>query len=198
MDGSTFRWINRLADRTGWLQPLFKANAAYGIVLFAVLLLAAYLHGRQHTEPTVVAASIWAAIAAMAALGIGQIIGSAVNRPRPYTAMAHVHLLVDKTTDFSFPSDHATVAGAVAIGLLFAHRKIGITACALALLMAVTRVYVGAHYPGDVLAGLALGGLVAAAGWLAIVPTLTKIARWLATTPLRPLVTRAPKPQPPT
>ncbi|MCU1367843.1 MAG: Undecaprenyl-diphosphatase [Ilumatobacteraceae bacterium] len=195
MDGSIFRWINRLADRTGWAQPLFKANAGYGVVLFAVLLLAAYLQGRQRTDVTVVAASVWAAIAAMVALGIGQVIGSAVDRARPYDTMANVHLLVDKTTDFSFPSDHATVAGAVAIGLLFANRKLGIAASILAVLMAFTRVYVGAHYPGDVLAGLALGGLVAAAGWFLIVPTLTKIARWISTTPLRPLVIRAPRPQ---
>ncbi|MCU1397312.1 MAG: UDP-diphosphatase [Acidimicrobiales bacterium] len=195
MDGSTFRWINRLADRTGWAQPLFKANAAYGIVAFAVLLLAGYITGRQRAELTVVAASVWAAIAAMVALGIGQIIGSAVGRARPYEAMTNVHLLVDKTTDFSFPSDHATVAGAVAVGLIFANRRLGIAASVLAALMAFTRVYVGAHYPADVLAGLLLGGLVATAGWFVIVPILTRIGRWLCTTPLRPLVTRAPRPQ---
>jgi membrane-associated phospholipid phosphatase len=191
MDGSTFRWINRLANRTGWAHGLFKANAGYGIVLFALLLLAAYLTGRQEGDLTTVAASVWAAIAAMVALGIGQIIGGAVDRARPYETMANVHLLVDKTTDFSFPSDHATVAGAVAVGLLFANRRLGIAASVLAVLMAFTRVYVGAHYPGDVLAGLLLGGLVSTLGWFTIVPTLTKVARRLSTTPLRPLVTTA-------
>ena len=103
--------------------------------------------------------------------------------------MTNVHVLVDKTTDFSFPSDHATVAGAVAVGLLFANRRWGIVAAVLAALMAFTRVYVGAHYPGDVLAGLALGGLVAAIGWYTIVPILRRIATWITTTPLRPLIT---------
>ena len=100
----------------------------------------------------------------MAALGVGQIIGGAINRARPYETMTNVHVLVDKTTDFSFPSDHATVAGAVAVGLTFANRRWGIVASVVAVLMAFTRVYVGAHYPGDVLAGLSLGGLVATAG----------------------------------
>ena len=191
MDGSIFRWINQLADRTGWAHGLFKANASFGIVLFAVLLLVAYIDGRQHDDLTAVAASIWAAIAAMAALGIGQIIGGAVDRARPYETMTNVHLLVDKTTDFSFPSDHATVAGAVAVGLLFANRRWGIIASVLAVVMAFTRVYVGAHYPVDVLAGLALGGAVSTIGWFVIVPVLRRLGGWLAGTPLRPLITKA-------
>lgn len=191
MDGGILRWINRLADRTSWAHSLFRANARYGIALFAVLLLVAYIDGRQHADLTAVAASVWAAGAALVALGVGQIIGGAIDRARPYETMANVHLLVDKTTDFSFPSDHATVAGAVAVGLLFANRRWGIIATCLAIVMAFTRVYVGAHYLGDVLAGLALGGLVSTAGWFVIVPLLRRIATWLTTTPMRPLVTNA-------
>lgn len=191
MDGSIFRWINRLADRTSWAHSLFKANAGYGIVLFAVLLLVAYVDGRQHADLAAVASSVWAAAAALVALAVGQIIGGAVDRARPYETMANVHLLVDKTTDFSFPSDHATVAGAVAVGLLFANRRWGIIASILAILMAFTRVYVGAHYPSDVLAGLVLGGLVSTMGWFTVVPLLRRIASWLTSTRLRPLFTNA-------
>jgi len=108
--------------------------------------------------------------------------------------MANVHVLVDKTTDFSFPSDHATAAGAVAVGLLFANRRWGIAACVLAVLMAFTRVYVGAHYPEDVLAGIALGGIVSTAGWFTVVPVLRRLAVWLTGTPLRPLVTHSETP----
>src|SRR3954469_22302848 len=189
MDSSLYRWINRLADRTSWAHGLFKANAGYGIVLFAVLLLVAYLNGRQHDDLTAVAASAWAGAAAIVALGIGQLIGSAVDRARPYETMTNVHLLVSKTTDFSFPSDHATVAGAVAVGLLFANRRWGIVASVFAVLMAFTRVYVGAHYPADVLAALVLGGAVAAAGALTLVPLLSRLVDRLATSPVRPLVT---------
>ncbi len=63
-------------------------------------------------DRTAVAGAVWAALAALVALGVGQLIGGAVDRARPYETMRNVHLLVDKTTDFSFPSDHATVAGA--------------------------------------------------------------------------------------
>jgi len=188
MDNSLFRWINRLANRTGWAHGFFTSYAKYGIVFFAVLLVAAYLDGRQHDDLRAVAGSVWAGCAALVALAVGQLIGGGIDRARPYEAMTGVHLLVDKTTDFSFPSDHATAAGAVAVGLLLTNRRWGIVAAALAIVMAFTRVYVGAHYPGDVIAGLALGGAVAAAGTALVVPLLTRIAERLSRTRVRLLL----------
>ena len=188
MDSSLFRWINRLANRTGWAHGFFTGYAKYGIVLFGALLIVSYLDSRHHDNLRGIAGSVWAAGAALVAVGIGQFVGNAVARPRPYTSMAGVHLLVDKTTDFSLPSDHATAVGAVAVGLLLANRRWGIVAAILAVLMAFTRVYVGAHYPGDVLAGLALGGGVAFAGAVVVVPQLTRLAEILSRTPLRVLL----------
>ena len=105
--------------------------------------------------------------------------------------MTAIQLLVHKTTDFSFPSDHATAVGAVAVGLLFTNRRWGTIAAVLAIVMAFTRVYVGAHYPGDVLAGLALGGTVAAVGRFVVVPGLIRVASWMSRTVLHPLVSGA-------
>ncbi|HEX2786062.1 MAG TPA: phosphatase PAP2 family protein [Ilumatobacteraceae bacterium] len=192
MDGALFRWINRLANRTGWAHGVVTAYAKYGIALFALLLLATYVDGRRHDDVRAVAGSVWAAGATLIALGIGQVIGGSIDRARPYEAMTGIHLLIDKTTDFSFPSDHATVAGAVAAGLMFTNRRWGSVAAALAVVMAFARVYVGAHYPGDVLAGLALGAAVAAVGRLVAVPQLTRVVAWLSRTAVRPIVTHAP------
>ncbi len=189
MDSSLFGWINRLANRTSWAHGFFTSYAKYGIVLFAVLLVVAYRDARQHDDLHAVAGNVWAGGAALVALEIGQLVGGAIDRARPYEAMTGVHLLVDKTTDFSFPSDHATAAGAVAVGLLLTNRRWGIVAAVGAVLMSFTRVYVGAHYPGDVLAGLALGGVVAAAGTVLVVPPLTRLAGRLSGTRLRVLLT---------
>ncbi len=192
MDASLFRWVNRLAAHTGWAHPVFEAIAKYGIVVFAALLVVAYLDGRRHDDLHAVAASVWAAVAALVALEIAQLIGRAVDRARPYDAMPGVHVLIARSADFSFPSDHATTAGAVAVGLLFAgRRRWGVIACCAAIVMAAARVYVGVHYPGDVAAGLVLGAGVALIGQPLVVPLLTRLARRISTSRMRPLVATA-------
>lgn len=149
--------------------------AGYGIVAFAGLLLVAFLRSRHRNDLRAIAGSLWAGAAALIALGIGQLIGNAVDRARPYQTLTGVHVLIDRTTDFSFPSDHATTVGAVAVGLLLVERRLGLIATVAALAMAFTRVYVGAHYPLDVLAGLVLGGTVAFTGARLLVPLLERI-----------------------
>ena len=188
MDNSIFQWFNRLAQHTSWAHGFFRFYANYGIVLLGLLIVVAYVDAWRTGDLRTEAWSVWAGGAALAGLGLAQLVGGAVDRARPYTTIPGVLVLVDKTTDFSFPSDHATVAGAVAVGLWFANRRWGTVAIVLAVLMAFTRVYVGAHYLGDVLAGLALGGLIALAGRWLVVPALTRIAAWVQGSPLRPLV----------
>jgi membrane-associated phospholipid phosphatase len=188
VDKAIERWINSLADHTGWAHGFFVFYASAGIVLLAVLLAVAAFDARRNCRLVSLAGCINGGIAALVALGIGQIIGNAVDRPRPYTAIPDLHVLVHRSSDFSFPSDHATVAGAVAVALLLCSRRIGLVAAGAALLMAWTRVYVGAHYVSDVLAGLALGGLTAWLGWVTLVPLITRVLAAIERTPLRWLV----------
>ena len=195
MDQRIFRWINRLADHTGWAHGFFTAYAKYGIVVFAALLLVAYLDGRRVGDLRSIAGSVWAAAAALLALGIGQVVGGAMDRARPYDVMTGVHVLIARTTDFSFPSDHATAVGAVAAGLWISSRRIGIVAAVLAVLMAFARVYVGAHFVSDVVAGLALGAAVALMGQLGIVRLLVRLGNRLNQGGLGPLLTK-PRAQP--
>ena len=151
LDAALYRAANRFADRTGFAHSLFRFYAKDGIALFAVLLLAGWWLGRTSTEPARgVAFAVWAGVGALVALALNQVIGSSIDRARPYDAIPNMHVLIDRTKDFTFASDHATVVGAVAAGLWFVDRRLGIVAGIGALLMAFSRVYVGAHYPGDV------------------------------------------------
>ena len=192
MDHSLFRWINDLTTRTSWANGsvTFYAQTA-GISLLAVLLLVAYFDARRRDDRVALAGALWAGGAALVALGIGQVIGNAINRARPYETLAGLHVLVARTADFSFPSDHATVAGAVAAGLLLANRRWGVVGSVLAGVLAFARVYVGAHFPGDVAAGLALGAITAWSGHFVAVPVLRGIVDRLASTRIRRFVTAA-------
>ena len=87
-----------------------------------------------------------------------------IDRTRPYEAFDKVQRLIEKQRGQSFPSGHSASSFAAAMCIyLNAPKKYGIPAMLLALLMALSRLYVGVHYPGDVVAGAVVGSLMA---WL--------------------------------
>ena len=194
LDRSMYESINRLADHTQWAHGLMRVWAKYGISTFAVLLLVGWWTACRVADPVVaVSKALWAGGGAVVALGVNQPIGSLINRARPYAVIPGAHVLVDRTKDFSFPSDHAVTVGAVAVGLLLLERRLGLVASFAAVFMAFARVYVGAHFPGDVLAGLLLGGAVAAVLAIPAGLGLRRFCRGLANSPLRFFVEAGPR-----
>lgn len=86
------------------------------------------------------------------------IIKNWVARVRPYDAIEGLTRLTDAQRDFSFPSGHTTNAMACSWVLLMrGPKRWGIPLFALAILIGLSRLYVGVHYPTDVLAGAAIG-----------------------------------------
>ncbi len=195
LDDDLFLATNSLARHTGWLHGVVLDYAKYGIVLFALLLAVGLLYARTRDSRTLAAAG-WAAIAPLLALAVNQPISNSFHEARPYVTHPHILLLITRSADYSFPSDHTVMAGAVATGLFLVSRRLGMFAAAAALLMAFARVYVAAHYPWDVLAGLGLGAAVAAAGWLVLRVLLTGLTAWLRRQPGLGVVF-APTPQQP-
>jgi undecaprenyl-diphosphatase len=180
-----FRDVNNFAKDTSWLHGVLADYATYGVVLFGLLLVVGFLWGRSRSDLPAVAASLWAAGGMGVALGLNQLIAGAVDEPRPFVAMPNVLLLVHHGINAGFPSDHAVMAGAVAAGLFFVRKVLGWITTAAAVLIAFARVYVGVHYPQDVLAGLALGAVVVVLTGLVIRPLLMRGLRALERTPMR-------------
>jgi undecaprenyl-diphosphatase len=149
--------------RVRWLDPVFVGLSVVGYfgAIWIALAAALSLATRKHAAFPVVltAASVWTAD--LVALGLK----AAVERPRPGTAIPQADPLLG-AGGWSFPSGHAATAFAGAVALSYLWRRGAPLFFLLAAAIAFSRVYVGVHYPGDVLAGAALGTLVGLA-WVA-------------------------------
>ena len=106
---------------------------------------------------------VMSALALLGSLLINNmLIKNLVARPRPYTRLEDLMILVPEPGEFSFPSGHASSSFAAAV-VLFRQlpKKFGTPALTLAVLIGLSRLYVGVHYPTDVLAGAVTGTLIA-------------------------------------
>lgn len=160
MDHSLLHTINDLAWRHDWLGDALEAYAKGSEALFALLVVTLLIAGIRF-RPALYA-GVLAGASAAGALAIAVVLAKIVDRPRPFVDdPGRVHLLVKHAADPGFPSDHATAAFAIATALFLCDRRAGAVALFAAVLLAVDRVAVGIHYPGDVLAGALIGALVA-------------------------------------
>ena len=150
-------------DTPSWLQGLGSAYTKAGLLLFGVLFVVAWWRARSTGEPRAVALALLAPGVTAAAYLLSELSKSFIHEDRPCRGLDAAAIIVDcpEVGDWSFPSNHSTIAAAAAIGLALAWRRSTPWVVAMAALMAFSRVFVGAHYPHDVLAGLALGAVVA-------------------------------------
>jgi undecaprenyl-diphosphatase len=158
LDYTLFRAVNGLAGRNSALDSLMVGSAKYLPIVFALALVALWLSWRPRNQR----GAFLAGVSALVALGLGQIIGKTFPRPRPYLSHT-VNQLIPPSLDTSFPSDHAILGFAVAVMVWRYDRRAAAVLLTLALLMAIARVFVGAHYPADVLGGALLGSVTSIA-----------------------------------
>ncbi|MEU0335781.1 phosphatase PAP2 family protein [Streptomyces sp. NPDC006193] len=181
--------INGLAkDAPHWFDRVMEFVGEYGLLLAMALLIlwcwwSVRRRGGDEAAPSV-AALVWAPLAAGLAVLVNVPIRGFVRRPRPFVDHQGLDVLVSGKDDFSFVSDHATITMALGVGLFVAHRRFGLAGIGLALLEGFCRVYMGVHYPTDVVGGFALG--------TAVVLLLSPLATALLT-PLMRAVERSPR-----
>jgi undecaprenyl-diphosphatase len=159
LDESVFRALNQAGSNLGldvFMVALSTIGLTYVLVLVGPIL---WWRKRRELAFDVVVLII---ISDLVVMGLKLLI----MRERPFEMLTDVHMFawgpLTSTTSYSMPSAHATrafaVAGLIALGT---RRRVGASVLVLATLIGLSRIYLGMHWPGDVLVGALLGILLA-------------------------------------
>ena len=162
MEGDILLWIQEYI-RNPVLTPVMKVITTLGnagMIWILLTILCLCISKTRKAGATMALALLFSLIVN------NGILKNAIGRIRPYEVIDGLQCIVGKAVDYSFPSGHSgsSFAAAVVIAWLFP-KKYGIPAILLAALIAISRLYVGIHYPTDVLFGVINGTLL---GLLAI------------------------------
>jgi undecaprenyl-diphosphatase len=180
-DIGLLRSINDLAKQAPrGVDRAVEFAGEYGLIVLTALLAGWCwwrLARRSADAPAAVAGVLWSCLAAGIALLLNFPVRALVQRPRPFVDHDGLDVLVRGHHTASFVSDHVALTAAVAVGLFMVSRKAGAVAIAVALAEGFAQVYLGAHYPTDVVGGFALGAataLLLAPPALALLTALTR------------------------
>lgn len=141
--------------RQPWLNPIAIAITHLGdkgLFWIALTFLLIYIRKTRRTGYTSLIAMT------IGLLVVNVILKNWIARVRPYELIEGLQLIIKKQKDFSFPSGHACNSFAAGWAMFRGLKKRwGVAALVLAILITLSRIYVGVHYPTDILAGAAIG-----------------------------------------
>ena len=164
-DKALFAWINALAGRApaldtamGWIASDYIAPVCFGLALVAM-----WFIGRDAPERMRYQIGMFTALTAMALSSLVVLISNALFfRPRPFDGMEDVTVLFYLPTDSSFPSNSAAAAFSIAAAVWCVNRRIGTAMFAAAAVYGFSRVFVGVHYPSDIMGGIIIALVITA------------------------------------
>lgn len=157
IDGSLFITVTGFARDTPWHNTPLELWTDAGLAVFAVLMLIGWWNARRHDTAEMTLA-LAAPVAVVAAFAAAEVVKKIVGEVRPCHSLPHDYFVdaCPARTDYALPSGHTTVAAATVAALWLLDRRLAAIAALFAALEGFTRVYVGAHYPHDVIASAVL------------------------------------------
>ena len=161
LNHALFLWLNAPEHPSTLLLAIATFFAEYAIWALPAIIGFGWLRGSEHTRKVLLEATV----SGLVGLLINQIIGLIWQHPRPFM-IGLGHTLIPHAADSSFPSDHLTLQWAVAFSFLMhrSPRMVGLALALLGLPVAWARIYLGVHFPLDMVGAALVAGLSA---WLA-------------------------------
>ncbi|PEK30264.1 MULTISPECIES: undecaprenyl-diphosphatase [Bacillus cereus group] len=169
-----FRAINDLGKHYSFLNSAMVFLAEYMVYIFGLIIIAYWFTGSRKSRMMVIQAMVAFVIAEV----IGKIAGEFHLNYQPFAVLPDVNKLVDHAVDNSFPSDHTILFFSICFSFCLVRKKTGWLWLTLAFCVAVSRIWVGVHYPLDV-AIAALIGCVSALFSYWLVPKISFIKQLL-------------------
>ncbi|EEL50670.1 MULTISPECIES: undecaprenyl-diphosphatase [Bacillus cereus group] len=148
-----FKAINRLAGRGNTMDTIMVFISQKTRYLYLFILLCMWFRNNFYKKII-----LYAGISAGITLFINRIIQFFYFKPRPFI-VHRIHLLIPSKNNSSFPSKHTALAFAVATSILLRERLIGSIMWVLAVLTGFSRIWVGHHYPFDIIWSAVIGSL---------------------------------------
>ena len=158
MNLELFLKIYSLVGQNVWLDRLGIFFARYSGYVLLIILVAVVFYFRKSAKNRLMFLEVMVS-AIIARFVITQAIRLFYHHPRPFDAIGIINLIPE--SGWSFPSGHTTFYFAVATSVWFYNRKLGWLFLATSLTMGLARIYVGVHWPFDILGGIAVGVIVA-------------------------------------
>lgn len=152
MNYDLFQTINNWSGHYKWLDETMIFFSDKALLLYAIGLALLWVASSSAGKRT----ALFAGITGGVGLLLNFLISLVYFEPRPFISHS-VNLLIPHAADASFPSDHTTGAFCIALAIFLRNQKIGTPFLLLAIATGFSRIFVGHHYPGDVLASVIVG-----------------------------------------
>lgn len=173
LDEAAFRWLNQAlaCGPLDWLMPWLSGNPVFG-PLFLLLGLGLILKGGPRGRLCLVMLLLLVGVANDAFVGWAK---EVCARPRPFATLEDVRLIAGPAQGGSMPSGHTAKGFAIVAVVFWYYRRTAFALFPVAAAAGLSRIYLGVHYPGDVLAG-AFVGLTVGGGGVLVLDWLWRLA----------------------
>jgi len=149
MNIDLFRKINDLGKEYTYLNNFFIFMAEYMVFILAFIALIFWFTRREENRMMIISATISFILAEM----MGKIAGKLHSNNQPFAELSNVNKLIEKAVDNSFPSDHSILFFAFCTTFFIYQKRWRYIWIMLALFVSISRIWVGVHYPADVIVG---------------------------------------------